>query len=58
LAEKETTLAAEDIGMVYDLALALASVALMLVPSIVEELQHRSVQHDPYSSRDGGSMSS
>ncbi len=49
---------AEDRGMVYDLVLALACVALMLVPSVVEELQQRRAQHGPFFRNDRGSMSS
>jgi hypothetical protein len=44
--------------MVYDLVLALACVALMLVPSVVEELQQRRVNREPFFHNDRGSMSS
>jgi len=44
--------------MVYDLVLALACVALMLVPSVVEELQQRRANHEPFFRNDRGSMSS
>jgi hypothetical protein len=46
-AEMDQASAAEDGCMVYDFVLALASVGLMLVPGVMEELQHRRSRQRP-----------